>query len=158
MAEIENGGEIYFCCTLSVDNKAISSPLIIAATYLIARFMRPTWGPSGADKTQVGPMLALWTWLSGIYFFYYLFNNFLSTNRQLTLLYRYSAPFYYAWCVFVSFAQTGMPLFMPSLYNILYSSHFALLNHRWKRASKVSAFSSNFMDYKIYSLIICTCN
>ena len=24
---------------------------------LIARFMGPTWGPSGADRTQVGPML-----------------------------------------------------------------------------------------------------
>ena len=33
---------------------------------LIARFMRPTWGPSGADRTQVGPMLAPWTLLSGI--------------------------------------------------------------------------------------------
>ena len=32
---------------------------------LIARFMGPTWGPSGADRTQVGPMLAPWTWLSG---------------------------------------------------------------------------------------------
>ena len=28
---------------------------------LIARFMGPTWGPSGAGRTQVGPMLALWT-------------------------------------------------------------------------------------------------
>ena len=28
---------------------------------LIARFMGPTWGPSGADMTQVGPMnLAIW--------------------------------------------------------------------------------------------------
>ena len=25
----------------------------------------PTWGPSGADRTQVGPMLAPWTLLSG---------------------------------------------------------------------------------------------
>ena len=25
---------------------------------MIARFMGPTWGPSGADRTQVGPMLA----------------------------------------------------------------------------------------------------
>ena len=33
---------------------------------LIARFMGPTWGPSGADRTQVGPMLAPWTLLSGI--------------------------------------------------------------------------------------------
>ena len=33
---------------------------------VIARFMRPTWGPSGADMTQVGPMLAPWTLLSGI--------------------------------------------------------------------------------------------
>ena len=34
-------------------------------TTLIAKFMGPTWGPSGADRTQVGPMLAPWTLLSG---------------------------------------------------------------------------------------------
>ena len=33
---------------------------------LIARFIGPTWGPSGADRTQVGPMLAPWTLLSGL--------------------------------------------------------------------------------------------
>ena len=27
--------------------------------------MGPTWGPSGADRIQVGPMLAPWTLLSG---------------------------------------------------------------------------------------------
>ena len=32
---------------------------------LIARFMGPIWGPSGAERTQVGPMLAPWTLLSG---------------------------------------------------------------------------------------------
>ena len=32
----------------------------------IARFMGPTWGPPGADRTQVGPMLAPWTLLSGM--------------------------------------------------------------------------------------------
>ena len=32
---------------------------------LIARFLGPTWGPSGADRTHVGPMLAPWTLLSG---------------------------------------------------------------------------------------------
>ena len=31
----------------------------------IARFMGPTLGPSGADRTHVGPMLAPWTLLSG---------------------------------------------------------------------------------------------
>ena len=31
----------------------------------IASFMGPTWGPSGAYRTQVGPMLAPWTLLSG---------------------------------------------------------------------------------------------
>ena len=30
------------------------------------RFTVPTWGPSGADRTQVGPMLAPWTLLSGM--------------------------------------------------------------------------------------------
>ena len=33
---------------------------------LIARFMGPTWGPSGAARTQMGPMLAPWTLLSGV--------------------------------------------------------------------------------------------
>ena len=33
---------------------------------LIARFMGPTLGPSGADRTQVGPMLAPRTLLSGL--------------------------------------------------------------------------------------------
>ena len=32
---------------------------------LIARFMGPTWGPSGADTTEAGPMLAPWILLSG---------------------------------------------------------------------------------------------
>ena len=35
------------------------------ATSLIARFMGPTWVLSGADRTQVGPMLTPWTVLSG---------------------------------------------------------------------------------------------
>ena len=34
-------------------------------TTLIARFMGPTWGLPGADRTQVGPMWATWTLLSG---------------------------------------------------------------------------------------------
>ena len=29
--------------------------------------MRPTWGPPGADRIQVGPMLAPWTLLSGLW-------------------------------------------------------------------------------------------
>ena len=33
---------------------------------LIGRFMGPTWGPSGADRSQVGPMGAQWTLLSGM--------------------------------------------------------------------------------------------
>ena len=32
---------------------------------LITRFMGPTWGPTGANRTQVGPILATWTLLSG---------------------------------------------------------------------------------------------
>ena len=33
---------------------------------LIASFMGPTWGPSEADMTQVGPMLAPWNLLSAL--------------------------------------------------------------------------------------------
>ena len=40
---------------------------------LIARFMGPTWGPSGDNRTQVGPMLAPWTLLPG--YFYYVWKR-----------------------------------------------------------------------------------
>ena len=33
---------------------------------LIARFMGPTWGPPWSSRPKMGPMLALWTLLSGI--------------------------------------------------------------------------------------------
>ena len=39
--------------------------LLTSTGTLIARFMGPTWGSSGADRTQVGTMLAPWTLLSG---------------------------------------------------------------------------------------------
>ena len=41
-------------------------------TTQIARFIGPTWGPPGAARTQVGPMLATWTLISG--HFVYCFN------------------------------------------------------------------------------------
>ena len=37
---------------------------LYGAPTLIARFMEPSWGPLGAGRTQVGPMLAPWTLLS----------------------------------------------------------------------------------------------
>ena len=33
---------------------------------LITKFIGPSWGPSGADRSQVGPMLTPWTLLSGV--------------------------------------------------------------------------------------------
>ena len=43
-------------------NDSISS---LTKTSQIARFMGPTWGPSGADRSKVGPILTPWTLLSG---------------------------------------------------------------------------------------------
>ena len=41
--------------------------IILGMSSLTSRFMGPTWDPAGADRTQVGPMLAPWTLLSGLY-------------------------------------------------------------------------------------------
>ena len=43
------------------------------AASLMAMSMWPTWGPSGADRTQVGPMLAPWTLLCGTCSMYIVF-------------------------------------------------------------------------------------
>ena len=40
--------------------------VMLRSTSLMARFMGPIWGPSGANRTQMGPMFAPWTLLSGI--------------------------------------------------------------------------------------------
>ena len=49
--------------------------------------MGPTWGPSGADRTQVGPMLTLWTLLSGFLLSGPLFTNLseIKSNVHYTL-------------------------------------------------------------------------
>ena len=44
----------------------VSTAELTCVTSLIARFLGPTWGPSGAYRTQVGPMLPPWTLLSGM--------------------------------------------------------------------------------------------
>ena len=61
-----------------LETNHIQEPHLLRQTYckeleaihmlpLIARFMEPSWGPSGACRTQVGPMLAPWRLLSGNY-------------------------------------------------------------------------------------------
>ena len=52
-------------------------------TSLIARFMGPTWGPSGADRTQVGTMLAPWTLLSGLSLESRWIQKYISTFREI---------------------------------------------------------------------------
>ena len=59
---------LMFCFQGCVNgNKQIlDCPTASAVTIaLIARFIGPTWGLPGADRTQVGPMLAQWSLLSG---------------------------------------------------------------------------------------------
>ena len=50
-------------CLVSETHSGTVHPYVKST--LIARFMGPTWGPSGAGRTQVDPMLAPWTLPSG---------------------------------------------------------------------------------------------
>ena len=56
--------------SLWVDDPANNKEIHWLSTSLslihVVRFMGPTWGPSGADRTHVGPMLLPWTLLSGM--------------------------------------------------------------------------------------------
>ena len=49
---------------------------------LISKFMGPTWGPSGADRPHVGPMLAPWTSLSGVILYTKWQNDKTTTHRN----------------------------------------------------------------------------
>ena len=48
----------------------------------IAKFMGPTWGPPGSCRPKVGPMLAQWTLLSGI-FHYRLLTRICNKIRRI---------------------------------------------------------------------------
>ena len=61
---------VRFC---NVHLSAISQEMLQITT-LMARFMGPTWGPSGADRTQVGPMNFV-IWVS--------YTSFKITNSRL---------------------------------------------------------------------------
>ena len=50
--------ESYFICK---DCHNACEEALVKIYILIARFMGPTWGLPGADRTQVGPMLVTWT-------------------------------------------------------------------------------------------------
>ena len=53
----------YLCVESSHTKKSFRE--LPVATTQIARFMGPTWGPSGSCRHQMGSMLAPWTLLSG---------------------------------------------------------------------------------------------
>ena len=62
----------YWMCEYSSEVKCIQmlqtwfrSRHLFGKTTLIARFMGPTWSLPGADRTQVSPMWATWTLISG---------------------------------------------------------------------------------------------
>ena len=75
-----NTRSIYELNCLNIQNSP-GTPLT-GTTTPIASFMGPTWGASGADRTQVGPMLAPWILLSG----YLHVNGLLSTVSSYTYL------------------------------------------------------------------------
>ena len=58
--------ERYFAVVHPFSRMADISPkTVFMVGTLTASFMGPTWGPPGADRNQVGPMLAPWALLSG---------------------------------------------------------------------------------------------
>ena len=58
----------------------------LTETSLIARFMGSTWGPSGADRSQVGPKLAPWTLLFGILSFH-AFPNVIQSVEKISMIF-----------------------------------------------------------------------
>ena len=55
--------------------------LDLAVLSRITKFVGPTWGPSGSCRPQMGPMLAPWTLLSGL--FCYCKNKQVTTDKQI---------------------------------------------------------------------------
>ena len=59
---------------------------VIIWTSLIARFMGPIWDPSGANRTQMGPILAPWILLSGMLYFNHIYILWFHHRRPQIIL------------------------------------------------------------------------
>ena len=53
--------------TITSNTKARTMCIFPGMYSQIAKFMGPTWGPPGSCRPQMGPMLAPWTLLPGLY-------------------------------------------------------------------------------------------
>ena len=69
------------CCIERLANN-ISSNISREGQSLIAGFVGPIWGPSGAVNTHVGPMLVPWTLLSGNCLRYFLLLLRILKNKE----------------------------------------------------------------------------
>ena len=101
---------------------------------LIARFMGPTWGPSGADRTHVGPMLAPWTLLSGLFtlvlvipvwFNWFYSNHILQILLNWFTLIKFWLNQFYSAYIF----QISHPSFIHCIFLIIYE--FLTFHHIW---------------------------
>ena len=94
---------------------------------LMARFMGPTWGPSGAEGTQVGPMLVPWTLLSGSVWYGFGFTLCVlnCVGEKLIWLRSWRLAFHVTWFCYHLMAKpgnkTGAPSW-PEPYALLWST------------------------------------
>ena len=65
---LRTGVLIYLVDNVSHMTSRCTASISISVVSPISRFLGPTWGPPGDDRTQVGPVLAPWTLLSGVSF------------------------------------------------------------------------------------------
>ena len=99
---------------------------------LIARLMGPKWGPSGADRTQVGLMLAPWTLLSGGAFRLWhkknnrswLYGHWEEKLLQKSLAFKWKYYFFmrnYRWCNFTGIGNIDDVAKLPQSYPLMQS-------------------------------------
>ena len=99
--KFETFGDYVYMCSMNIEisfvwpqimarwvtsmESSAATLMIFEKGSLIARFMGLTWGPSRADRTHVGPMLAPWTLLSGVFRLSFIFWQCSSNSFMLIL-------------------------------------------------------------------------
>ena len=127
-----------FCCYHkfhdTIDRCSSFSPSLHddVMTSEIARFMRPTWGPPGDNRTQVGPMLAPWTLLSGMAFPMHAFyeGNLLIRSQYCRALIYYLLAWANSWTKSCWWSQISWHSCYTKICSMSIQSWRAL--YRWK--------------------------
>ena len=126
--------KLHFDVKFSSINMSICLSKFSKSTIPDSKVHGPKWGPSGADRTQVGPMLAPWTLLSGM--FWWLKSQLWSHNASAWEL----SANHMLQCITMQVYKTSHPIVHYNAYAVWQWKQYGSLCQLYHKVTSASSY------------------